>query len=282
MAIQVMVRAASAMHKFALTAADELIAEVFPDSRFWRAIWHGRLAPHSVVKEDFLDAAQSHLVELRQQWTVLPYRYSFECRMPVRDEIIVTRGSGGVHGIPIGGRIHTMWGGAGKCYLEEWEAGADGLNHVVRVIDVRGRKRLETDTWGTIKISRRRLDTTLPEQLDSLVRFLGQISEAEVEVFAKEGASSVMDLVRQSAEGEDAANEELYNRGEPAKQELMRRIDEGKPRKHVETMAWLVLTMFPSTESRAVVEQAAEREKGPERRKSLLALLASTKTGYEK
>lgn len=164
MATIVTVRAAYGTHTLTLMRADELIAEVFPDSKFWRALWLGRRAPHRVVKQDFLEAAQSHLVAIQQQWTVLPYHYSFECRMPIRDQVIVTQGSGGVGGIPIGGRIHAMWSGAGKCYLEERETGSDGLSHGVRIIDVRDKKQLETDSWGPIKISRRKLDTTLPER----------------------------------------------------------------------------------------------------------------------
>jgi hypothetical protein len=226
---------------------------------------------------EVLDVARSSLEEIRRQWGVLPYRYGFESRIGGREDLR-SGGSGGASGFRIEGRIHSIKAGLGLCYLEEMEWSPGERGRVVRRIDVRDRTRVETDDWGSIKITRRKLQLTLPEQLAGLIAFLIGIPDAaEVRVLRTDGTTSVMELVRMAAEDADeGAEEELFERGEVAKRELIAKLRDRKARRYHGTIAWVLLTVFPSAESREAVGRAAEREEDPARKKELLGLLAVT------
>lgn len=222
----------------------------------------------TVARQELLDAARTLLHDVQQQWEVLPFQYSFRTRYG---------SSSGASGFHIDGIEYSINSRPGRCYMEERAKGSDGLYHVVRTTDVRDKKQIDTDDWGPIKISRRKLDMRLPGELEALIRFLSEIPDEEVQVRTmEEGEWSVMDLVREAAEGSEGAEEELFNRGDSAKQELIALLSDSKARKHIGTIAWILLTVLPSAESRTAVEQAAEREKDPRRKKSLLTLLVST------
>ena len=275
MATQVTVRGASARHVVLLNSADTKIAGAFPASQFYMTIGRCHRQRHAFPKHDLLEAARSLLRDVQQQWAVLPYRYSLKLRVGGRDDL---RSSGsGASGFHINGRVHAIWSGAGRCYLDEMQVGPDGRGKVVRKVDVRHQKRVDTDDWGPIEISRRKLELTLPRQLQDLIAFLSDIPDADVQVLSTDGPVSVMDLVRLASEDDEGAEEELFNMGDTARRELLKRIADGKTRKYHGTIAWILQTVFPSPQSREAVERLVERERDPERKKTYLAMLASAR-----
>lgn len=272
MARQLTVRAAQGTHTTNLTASDWKVSSAFPKDRFYTIAGGCYLESEMVARQELLDAARTLLRDVQQQWEVLPFQYSFRTRDGGRGG-----SSSSTSGFHINGIALTICSRPGQCYLEERAKGPDGMFHVVRTTDVRDKKQIDTDDWGPIKIFRRKLEMRLPEELESLIGFLSEIPDEEVQVrTTEEGEWSVMDLVREAAEGSEGAEEELFNRGESAKQELITLLTDAKARKHIHTIAWILLTVLPSPDSRTAVEQAAEREKDPKRKKSLLTLIVST------
>lgn len=275
MATHITISAESRSYTMVLSTTDIMLAGTFADAQYYIAFAQCMYEENVVARQSLLDATRSLLEAVRQQWAVLPYRYSSEVRIMGRDDL-VSKGGGGCSGFHINGRIHSLWSRAGECYLEEMEVGPDGRGGIVRRIDIRDRKQVDTDDWGPIKLSRRKLKTALPEQLQVLISFLGEIPDAQVQTRRSEGQASVMDLVRRTAEGDESAEEEFFNRGDAARQELLAKLTDRKTRKYCGTMAWILLTVLPSPESRAAVEELAERETDPQQKAEYVLLLAST------
>jgi hypothetical protein len=267
--------AAGGRHAFVLTSTDETVMDLFDDSPLFAAVGRARVGARAFGRAELLAAARALLADVRAQWELLPYRYATEVRMMGREDL-KSSGSGGVHGFRIGGRIHSIDGGPGRCVLSEWDDGPGGRGVVVATRDVRREKRVETDDWGPIKISRRKIDVRLPLSLEALVAFLDGRADEAVRGRTTDGGASVTELVRRAAEGDESAEEALFERGDAARAELLKKATDPKARRHHGTIAWLLLTVLPSPESRAAVEAMADREADEGRRRELLVLLAST------
>jgi hypothetical protein len=271
---RVAIKAASGPHQLSLAASDWHVAGAFHNNEFYRSICFARTGPVEVERETLISHVKELLGRIRADWSVLPYHYTFECRISGRDDLL-TRGGGGASGFRIDGEIHSIQGGACQCYLEHLRVGPDGKGHVVARIDVRDRATVETDDWGPIRIFRRKLKTTIPEQLEGLLSFLRGAQDGTIRIQLGEGTRSVRELVRLAAEGDEGAEEELFERGATAQAELLDMLSSGKPRNRQGTAAWLLMTIFPSAESRVAVERAAERETDERRRKELLIVLGA-------
>jgi len=89
---------------------------------------------------------------------------------------------------------------------------------------------------------------------------------------------TVKKLVRLAADGDEGAEEELFNRGGDAKRELLELAANPKVKSNRETIAFLLLTLFPSRESYAAVASMAERESDSERKNALLIMLHAMKS----
>ena len=270
------ITAATATHNMVLAGPDMTIAAAIPEHRLFRIIGGAYENGQRVGTKDLLDVAESTLQHVRAEWKVLPYRYGIEACIGGRADC-KTAGSGGVSGFLIGGRIHSIMCGAGECLLEVLEDNGPEDRRFVFAADLRGRGHIDTDDWGPIKITRRKLKLTLPEQLELLVAFLKPLSDDEVFVLYTEGEQSVMDLVRLAFEGNEYGEEEIFNRGDPARQELIRRLSNSKARKYRQTIAWILLTCLPSPEARETIERQAEREKDADLKNQLVLLLTSIK-----
>lgn len=275
MSTQVIVHSTAALQVLDLSSVDLDIMAAFAEHPFLDPIWRADRTPLRVARGPWLDSARSFRELIARQWTLLPYRYSFDARIPGLDMPPV-RSSSSISGFRIDGAHCWLAAGVGQCVLKKMDVVANGQGSVADAIDVRGSKQIQTDDWGTIRIYRRRLKSHLPEQLRNLIRFLEGISGVEVTVSEREGTASMVELLRRAAKGDESAEEEIFNRGDAAKQEMIQKLDDRKATKHHGTIAWLLLTLFPSTESRTAVEHLVERERDPERKTSFLGLLAAT------
>jgi hypothetical protein len=226
-----------------------------------------------------LQAATEFHDALERERPLLPYHYSFEI---TEGPLAGSSGSGGAGGLLIGGRTYTIWGGPGVCYLDERGVGPDGWGVVVNKIDVRAQKHVATDNCGAIKIRRRKLKVTLFDTIPPLVSFLRGSKDEVLRVLATEKDPSLMDLVRLVADGggaDDWAGEQLLAMGEEGKVALLTKLGDPRAKKHYYTIAQLLLTLFPSPESRQAVEQLIEREPNEDRKGLYVVWLTTTQEG---
>jgi hypothetical protein len=122
-----------------------------PNGRLLEVIGSAYQREQSFPRTTLFQAAEEFQDDLERQRSLLPYHYSYQ----IGDGQTFGRGSGGASGFHIKGKVHSIWGGAGTCYLEEMGIGPDGRGQVVNTIDVRGQKHIETDDYGTITFFRR-------------------------------------------------------------------------------------------------------------------------------
>ena len=154
----------------------------------------------------------------------------------------------------------------------------DGRGEILNRIDIRSEKRIETDDFGILKVFRRKLKLTLFETVPQLVAFLSRCEDEVIRVRATENNPSFMDLVRAVTEGggaDDWAGEQIQEMGEEGKRSLMERLTDPKAKKHYFTIAQLLLSLFPSRESREAVERVVERERNEELKRLYVVLLAT-------
>jgi hypothetical protein len=205
---------------------------------------------------------------------LLPYHYSFEIGIGE----LKSRGSGGAGGFHIKGKIHSVRAGPGRCYLNEMGIRPDGRGEVLNRIDIRNEKKIETDDYGTLRVFRRKLKLTLFETVPQLVSFLSRCDDEVIRVRATENNPSFMDLVRAVTEGggaDDWAGEQILEMGGEGKRSLLERLKDPKAKKHYFTIAQLLLSLFPSRESRKAVERLVEREHNEELKRLYVVLLAT-------
>jgi hypothetical protein len=274
-------RGSSDMHILDRTGADSSVSGAFssvapgsPNCRLLAIIGAAYQEEQTYTRTALLQAATEFHDAIEQQRSLLPYHYSYQ----IGDGTMFGRGSGGASGFHIDGKIHSIQGGAGVCYLQEIGVGSDGRGQVVNTIDIRGEKRVETDDFGPIKIYRRKLSLTLFETVPPLVSFLRNSKDEVFRTLTTEGKPSVMDLVRLAGEGsgaDDWAEEQLHEMGQDGLAALIAELGNPRARKHLVTIARLLLTVFPSHESRRAVEQLVDQEQDQERKVLYLAFLAS-------
>jgi hypothetical protein len=255
-----------------LSSADTSITRAFKSLVFFRIIGHCYREQHVYTREELLDAATTIREDYRRQENLVSYRYSFEhARNGLKSS-----GGGGASGFKIDGKIHSIWSGPGYCDLQYSER--NDRNEVIakHATDVRDLKVIQTDNWGPMRITRRKLKLTLPDQLDSLISFLKNSPDTHLKVFTSDGPSSVMDLIRFVHQGNEGAEESLFNGGDSTKQQLLTKLTDKKSAKYRRTIAWVLLTCFPSPESRSAIESALNSESDPTRQRELAMLLAAT------
>jgi hypothetical protein len=283
MAARVTFRGSSTKHVLRVSGSDLRIAgaacsNAHSAGDFLRMVGRSYADEHSFARQELLVAAIALWNELKRQSKLLPYRYSFEIRVMGREDL-KSRGSGGASGFLIDGKIHSIYGGVGECYLEELERNEIGGTRLVRRIDVRSRTEIQTDNDGPIKIFRKKLKFGLPEQLPALNEYLESCSDETIRVLYTEGEPKLRDLIEEASEGggaADAAIEQIFELGDAAKHELIASLSNDKDRKLHPTIAWILLTAFPSVESRSAVEFVVDRERDERRKNELVVLLGAT------
>jgi hypothetical protein len=283
--MKVTFRGASSCHVLIFSGSDNIVWQVFspsetglPHYRFLELLGYCYEREQIYSREELLQAAREFEAVLERERVRFPYHYSYE--MGIGE--LHSKGSGGVGGFHIDGKTHSIWGGAGVCYLKEMGIGPDGRGYDVKKIDIREKKRIETDDFGTIKVFRRKLKLSIFESIQALISFLSICEDKLLRVTGVEKEPSLMDIVRSAWEGggaDDFADEELLKMGDKAKAGLIAKLEDRKAKKYYESIAQLLLTVFPSAESRQAVERALLRETDEARRGSMALWLGMTQTG---
>jgi hypothetical protein len=249
--------------------------EASPGWQFLATIGSAYGSEKAVTRDELLEGAK-HLADvIERDRQLLPYRYSLEIRMMGRDDM-KTRGTGTVS-FPANGRVCRITGGVGECIFEEWVQAPDGTGHVVKPVDVRDKRRIASD-WGDVKISRRKVESTLPDELASLIRFLEAAPDAAVRVYSYDKTPTLTDILREAAEGSGGdywAGEELSRLGESGKRQLLEALGQSRYRKHRGTIIGLLFTVFPSRDTREAVESFIAQQPEGRAKTEYLALFAA-------
>jgi hypothetical protein len=225
-----------------------------------------------VRREVLLQAAKDLLARVEADFDRLQYTYSR------RDERFGSSGSGMIGGIRIGGKLYSLEGGPGTCLLEEIGIDASGQGQVVKAIDVRSEKVIETENFGRITITKRKKRLTIHHQLKGLIAFLQQQEDEYITKTLDEGLRKPMDWIRglEAAEGleEDYFKERLHEFGDKGLEELIARYAEPL-QKHKQTIQFVLQNFYAPVEVQRRVESAAAAENDPERKRVYVDLLDS-------
>lgn len=224
-----------------------------------------------VSRAALLESARLLRASVAENRHLLGFRYSYS--IPKRDR----KGSGGCSGFKINGSFHSIRGGNGECYLERIEIEDDDRGRVAERIDLRERNVVQTDDWGEIRISRRKIEFSLPEALAECIAFLESIPDAQITLFSFDAPPTLRDLVREFEEGsggDDWAIEEICEKGSRWKGELLDALKDKRFAKHRATLVQLLLICFPDAETRNAVMVWVHGL--PEKTRSELLVLVAT------
>jgi hypothetical protein len=259
-----------------ITNTDWKIAEILTVSglKFFPmlSLPSGEVAAHQ--REELLISAKEFLEAFKKNQKLLQYYYTFEITPPGIGRRPPSSGS--VSGFKINGKYCCIYSGMGECYISEFEVQPDGMGKVVKNIDVRDQKCIETDDWGAIKIFRRKKKLTWSEVLPTLIEFLKGLPDDEIRVRVAKNKPSITDLVRAYERGfgeDDWAIEQLDERDDEAKTMLIKKLQDPRESKYHGTIATMLLTIFPSSESKNAVEQLIKHEKNKELKRAYTLLL---------
>ncbi|MCA9099672.1 MAG: hypothetical protein KDA63_00890 [Planctomycetales bacterium] len=229
-------------------------------------------------RDELLAQARQLHAYLSENREVLSYRYSLSVRVMGRDDML-TEGSGTVSGFTMDGCHCSISGGNGECYVNRYELNEDGTSRIVERIDVRQQKRISTDNWGDISISRRRIDFSFPDQLAECIEFLDSVSDVKVTLYSYDVAPSLRDVLQYYAEGgggEDWALDVCNQGGDKWRQDLIGALSEPELQQYLGSTIQLLLLCFSDTETRSAIMAAIDRQ--PETDRNSLALLYAAYT----
>lgn len=182
MLIQILFQGKSDKYIMRITNTDWEIAERLTVSglKFFPmfSLPSGEVAAHQ--REELLISAKAFLEAFKRNQKLLQYYYTFEITPPGIGRRPPSSGS--VSGFKINGKYCCIYSGMGECYISEFEVQPDGTAKVVKNIDVRDQKHIETDDWGTIKIFRRKKKLTWSEVLPPFIDFLEQLPDNDVQI----------------------------------------------------------------------------------------------------
>lgn len=171
-----------------------------------------------------------------------------------------TKGSGSVSGILIGGEPHSITGGNGQCYLAKCVQDVDGAPSQER-IDLRKLRKIETDQWGEIRISRKKIPFTLPRRLDECIEFLDSVPDQTIRLFSYDRMPTLRQILDEMIEGfggDDFAIEEICRRGAETRAELLSALNNQSLRKYRAAIIQLLLLCYPSDPTRMAIEHSSK------------------------
>jgi hypothetical protein len=123
---------------------------------------------------------QSLLEALRDQADLLCYSYSYRF---ASGPAAGRSGGGGTSGFAVDGFSgHIDVRPSGYCYVTLLEVAPTGRARVVQVIDLRGRRELQTDDWGKVTVSRRKAEVGWFDALPPVIAWLKQQRAPSVDV----------------------------------------------------------------------------------------------------
>lgn len=247
-----------------------------PGARFLAYVGSAYQEEESVARDSLLSSARLLLQYLVDQRERLSYRYAFTIQMMGRADM-KTKGSGMVSGFKIDGQPCSISGGVGQCELRRWSVNEDGTGQANEIIDVRDRKRIATDEWGDIKISRRKVQFELPDRLAECVAFLESIPPQYVTLYSYDTAPTIRQILKEFSEGgggDDWAIEEIGRKGEKGKSELLTVLDNRRMRTSFNAAVQMLLLCFPGDDTREAVMKCIERHPEKDRDELLMVVAA--------
>lgn len=231
---------------------------------------------------DILKSAK-HLAEvIEKDKDLLPYRYSTEERVMGRDDLLV-KGTGTATGFQIDGKLYSVTSGAGECYLEEMIPQPNGTWKIGQRIDVRDKKRIKTENWGDIKISRKKIPFSLPDELVRLTSFLESATDQKVKIIAYD-SPSFKDLIKEASEGmgaDDAAMEMLLERGSKSKRQLVAALRQKQFKNYRHIVVRFLLTMYLEDSIYEIVKNFIDELPDGEEKNEFLALFVAFSSSKE-
>jgi hypothetical protein len=142
-----------------------------------------KLRPRAAWRGALVEALDSVIGELMRDRNRLLYDYSH--RYEFEDGKLKARssGSGATYGIILKNNIGYFFSldtNVGKCNLTKWGTNALGQGYMVETVDCRHLTSLATENMGEIRIGRRSVKTSLPENLRKLRGFLADQTDDEI------------------------------------------------------------------------------------------------------
>jgi hypothetical protein len=110
---------------------------------------------------------------------LLPYSYNYEFEKEKG-----RKGGGGTSGF----RVRGYYGAidvrpAGYCTLTLSEDAPHGTSRIVEIIDIRNKKKIETDDWGYLKIHRRKMEIDWYREIPRILDFLENTKSKNIEIY---------------------------------------------------------------------------------------------------
>jgi hypothetical protein len=234
---------------------------------------------------DLLNSAR-HLFELiERDMKIIPYRYIYKITRFMGLENLDIKGVGITTGVLIDGKCYSISGGNGECVLEEMAQTSLGKWDKVKSIDIRDKKRIATDAWGDILISKRKVPFNLHEELPKLIEFLEGANDREVKVFSYDKTPSIKELLSMASEGmgvNDWAIEEFSNRGEEGKKQLIEILKQNTLKEYHLTAAQLLFLVFPGEQTKTIIKDHIDKLPDEQEEKDFIILLAAFSGENEK
>lgn len=253
-----------------------------PCSKFLEYVRSAYEKQKSFTRHELINASELLLLYFKEQQDVLPYRYEYTIRMMGRDDM-KTKGAGTTSGFKIDGEHYSITGGNGECYLKRLVQNEEKTNLVWDVTDVRDRKSIETDEWGNIKISRRKINFDYPERVKECVTFLKSISSQFVELNSYDGSPTIGQILQEFSEGgggADWALEEIYDQGKQGKKKLLKSLANKRMRKYHDAVVSILMICFPGDETDLAIKEYMARVPD-ERRDELVKVVAAFNAARE-
>jgi hypothetical protein len=248
----------------------------YPGAYFLMKIGTAYRSERTATRIEILESAK-HLAEfMEQDREFFPYRYSTEEHMLGRDDLLV-KGSGTATGFQIDGKMYSITGGVGECYLEEMIPQPNGKWKLGKRIDVRDKKRIVTENWGDIKISKKKVTFTFPDELARVIGFLEDAMDRNVKIYAYD-SPSFKELLMEAAQGmgsDDGAIEMLLQRGEKCKRQLIAALKQKQFKAYRHIVVRFLLSLYPEESTHQTIKQFINEIPNDEEKRSYLTLLAA-------
>lgn len=212
-----------------------------PGAGFLAAIGSAYQQQRTLSREHLLTDARALLKFVESERDLLHYRYTIT-------------GTTGMLLIPfhIDGVPHDFRTGSGECYLLQLDSKGDGVSR----IDIRRANRIQTDDFGELKVSRRKISFALPVCLAQCIDFLEAVADQEVSLYSYDTLPSlrtILDNYTDGCGGDDWAIEEISRRGNEGRAELLDAITNSRYHKRCGAIVQLLLLCFPGDDTREAV-----------------------------
>ena len=129
------------------------------------------------------------LEEINRDRDPLFNRYTVACKMTIEQNgqplEIASSGSGTLSGISLGGSAdytYSIYSNIGECTSDKLILAGPSMGRLFDSVDLRSQSSLMTDNMGTIKIKKKRVSTTLQDELARLLAFVDLCQSETIEI----------------------------------------------------------------------------------------------------